>query len=185
MSLTTAQLQTLKAAILADNNLTAWVTAGSTYLIAQYLQTTASTFVVWKTTTNVSDIYDAIQWANLTPTDAVPTDTQLNVEIWMARNLECQSKQLNLQIMLQGQMTVNSLKSNVRGGLQDALTNIPSGAGGVIQAANWVAVKTAMQRFATKFEALYATGTGTATTPGALTLEGGPQEYDVIQALAS
>ena len=84
----------------------------------------------------------------------------------------CQAKQINLQILLQGQDSINSGKSNIRAGFQDALTNIPSGVAGVLQSANWVAVKTAMTRNATVLEKILATGTGTAASPASMGFEG-------------
>ena len=39
------------------------------------------------------------------------------------------------------------------------------------------------KRAASKFEAIFATGTGTTVTPGYLTIEGGPDDYSVIQAM--
>ena len=175
--MTPAQLVTLTASILADANLTALVAEGATGAIAQYLRTD-STFVVWRTTTPVSDIDDAIIWANMTPTDA-PDGTA----IYTNRALFSQAKQISLQTMVQGQSSISSAKTNVRSGLQDALTNLPTGAGGATQAAGWTAVRLAMQRPASIFEKIYATGTGTQASPGALVLEGGPDDYSVIQAL--
>lgn len=175
--LTTAQLQALKAAILADPNCTAWVADGSHGAIAEYLRG-PSTFVVWKSQTATQDIYDGVTWANLTPTDAADgTATYTN------RALVCQAKQLNLQILLQGRDSVNSSKSNIRTGLQDALTNVPSGAGGALVSAGWTAVRLAMQRFASLYEKVYATGTGTQGSPGALVIDGWLDDYLVVQAL--
>lgn len=175
--LTTAQLQAIKAAILADANLTTLVAEGATGAIAQYLRGD-STFVVWRTSTPISDVDDAIVWANMTPTDA-PDGTAL----YTNRALFAQAKQISLQTMVQGQQSISSAKANVRAGLQDALTNLPTGIGGVTQAAGWGAVRLAMQRHASLFEQIFATGTGTTASPGTLVLEGGPDDYSVIQAL--
>ena len=171
------QLLALKTAILADAALADLVAQGATGAIAEYLRT-PSTFVVWRTSTQTQDIYDAITWANFTPQDT-PDATAL----YTNRALACQGKQFNLQTLLQGRESVNSAKANIRAGLQDALTAIPSGAAGAGKNGGWSAVQTAMQRFATWGEKVFATGTGTAGSPGTLVLEGVPSDYDVIQAL--
>jgi len=175
--MTNAQLIALKAAILADPNLTAQVSAGATGAIAEYLRG-ASTFIVWRSSTAAQDIYNAITWANLTPTD-VPDSTA----VWTNRSLACQGKQFNVQTLLQGRDRISSDKPNVRAGLQDGLTNVPSGAAGATVSAGWTTVRLAMQRPASVFEKIFATGAGTQATPGSLVLEGGPQDYDVVQAL--
>lgn len=172
-----AQLLTLKAAILADSAIADLVAQGATGAIAEYLRTN-STFVVWRTATATQDIYDAINWANLTPADA-PDSTQL----WLNRAIACQGKQFNLQTLLQGRDHIRSSKANIRAGLQDALTAIPSGPGGANRNGGSAAVQTAMQRFATIGEKIFATGTGTAASPGNIVLEAVPTDYEVVQAL--
>jgi hypothetical protein len=180
-ALTSAQLVTLKANIAAnvDSTFIALRNAGSTGDMANWYNV-ASSFIVWSTYTAVADINDNIVWANLTPVDA-PDTTQL----WMNRALLCQGKQFNLQIMLGGLNVVNSSKTNIRAGLQDALTNVPSGTAGALVSAGWVPVKTVMQRAATRGEAVFATGTGTSTTPGSLVYDGMISNYDIINALNS
>lgn len=175
--MTNSELIALKSAILSDANLTTFVAEGATGAIAEYLRG-PSTFVVWRTYAPVADIDDAIIWANMTPTDA-PDGTA----IYTNRALFAQAKQISLQTMVQGQQSISSAKANVRAGLQDALTNLPTGAGGATQAAGWAAVRLAMQRNASHFEKIFATGTGTTASPGTLVLEGGPDDYSVIQAL--
>lgn len=175
--LNNTQLLALKSAILADVNLTTLVTEGATGAIAEYLRGD-SPFIVWRTSTPISEIDDAIVWANMTPTDA-PDGTSL----YTNRALFAQSKQISLQTMVQGQQAINSSKANIRTGLQDALTNLPTGAGGATQTAGWTAVRSTMQRHASLFEKIFATGTGTTGSPGNLVVEGGPDDYSVIQAL--
>lgn len=180
--MTPAQLQTFKAAILADSNLTALVATGQTGAIAQYYQAD-STFYVWRGLTSASDILDAITWANLTPVDSPD-----NTATFTNRALICQAKQLNLQILLQGREQVSTGKANVRSGLSDALQNVPAGASGALLDAGWAGaakVKAAITRLANKLERLFATGTGTTANPGNLVVELFPQISDVDQALAS
>lgn len=173
MVLTLAQYQTLKADIVA-NFPGAPTTADQNFAIAAFYNAVPSPdFFVYRTNVPVQDIYDQIQWAKMTPSDA-PDGTAA----WTNRSLACQGKQFNLQLLLQGaQQTINAAKSNVRAGLQDALTNVPSGAAGVTQAAGWVGVRdVAMARKATRIEKLFADTSvgngGTAATAATMVLEG-------------
>lgn len=180
--MTPAQLVTLKAAILAevDPTFADYRDQGATGLMAEWFNA-ASTFVVWRNNTPTSDIANAVSWANFTPADT-PDGTAL----WTNRALACQGKQFNLQnLFLAAQGSLSSGLTNIRQGIQDSLTNVPAGASGASVSAGWAAVRTAMQRFATRGEKVFATGTGTAATPGVLTFEGGVSDYDVVQALGS
>lgn len=177
----TTQLQVLKAAIAAetDQTLVNARTAGNNTDIAAFYNA-PSAFVVWRSSMPSSEVQDAIAWANMTP-----SDTPDGSEIGKHRELRCQSKQFNLQNLIVGRESISVGRANIRAGLQDALTNIPRGAGGAIQAANWVAVRAAMQRNASRVEALFATGTGTGATPGNLVFEGTISREDIIAAFAS
>lgn len=176
-----AQIATLKVALFAetDASVVAWRAANETGLIAAWYSAESPDYYVWRSTTPVADIMDAINWQNLTPADA-PDGTQT----WMNRSLACQGKQFNVQTML-FRDSVNTSKANVRAGLQDALTNIPSAAGGVAQSAGWVSVKAAITRKATRAEKVFATGAGTQATPATLTYEGGASNEDIVRALHS
>ena len=177
MVLTTAQLQALKADIAAAGDLSVFPnTSDGNFAIAQlYNLSAVPAFIVWATDVPVRNVYDAITWANLTPNDT-PDTTQL----WENRALMCQAKQINLQIMLQGQATVNGAKANIRAGLQDALTAIPSGTGGAPRAAGWATgVQPSLQRTATRIEKLLAAGVGTSASPATMTVEGAIGHEDV------
>lgn len=178
MSLTPAQIAVLKAAITAeiDPTFVALRQAGATGAMTEWYNA-PSTYVVWRSTTQAADIFDAIVWANLTPADTPDGTAQ-----WQNRSLACQGKQFNIQTLLAGREAIGSGKPNVRAGLQDALTNVPAGAAGANIAAGWATVRVAMQRAANRAEKLYATGLGTAATPGVLAFEGGLVEYDIVQA---
>ncbi len=173
----TSQLQTLKAGLLADPVTAAYIAAGTPGYCYDYLAE-ATAFVVWQARVDVQKVFDAITWANLTPADA-PDDTTT----WTNRNLQCQSKQLNLQTILQGRTSFDGRRANVRAGLQDALTNLPSGAGGASIAAGWAGVRTVMQRYANRAELLFSSGTGTAATPGDLSWEGRVSYDEITQAV--
>lgn len=183
MSLTPAQLATLKADILADGTLNAKPDTpdGNIEVAAAYNALAAGPFTVWASTTPTSTVFDAIIWASLTPTDAAD-----GTALWTNRNLMCQSKQMNVQTMLVGRESISSGKANIRAGLQDALTNVPSGASGANLAAGWTAVRDGMKRSATRGEKLFATGgNGAFGTPADLGFEGQLTYSDVHQARIS
>lgn len=166
--MTPAQITLIKAAIAADPVMSqAAMDPPGHQVVQNALNAIDPAFFVWKTTSDAAAINDAITWANLTPSDAAD-----GTAIFTNRALVCQAKQINLQIFLQGRDTINSAKNNIRAGFQDSLTNIPSGAGGVLQNANWPAVKTAMTRNANVLEKVLATGTGTTGSPANLGFEG-------------
>lgn len=179
--LTAAQKTTLKTFINGDVNISGQpANSDGAFFIAAYLNAAASpSFFVYRTNIPVQEIYDQITWANLTPTDA-PDGTQT----WLNRAMHCQGKQFNVQIILQGQATINGAKSNVRAGLQDALTNVPSGASGVTVSAGWVSVRdNALARLATKFEKVFATtgGNGSTAALAAVMAVEGPISYQDVQ----
>lgn len=167
--MTPAQLLIIKNYIAADSYLNGQGWDGDALgVIRDALNAPASPlFYVWRTTTPAADIGNAIVWSALTPVDAPDgTATYTN------RALLCQAKQINVQTLIQGRDSVASNKSNIRAGLQDALTNIPAGASGASIGAGWASVKSAMTRTATVLEQLLSTGTGTAVTPADLGYEG-------------
>jgi hypothetical protein len=177
--MTPAQLLLIKAEIAADPALNSLPnTADDAYAIADALNLLPSPdFMVWQTNLPTQAVFDAITWANLTPADA-PDGTAA----WTNRALACQGKQFNLQTILTGREYINATKVNIRAGLQDALTSVPSGAGGATRPAGWVAVQTAMQRKATRAEKVLATGVGTAANPALLGFEGIVTHQDVLTA---
>lgn len=171
MSLTQTQLTALGAAIAADPALSAFPLGSDGALaLAQVLNAPASpTFTVWRTDAKVSDIADAINWALYTPADAADTTT-----IYTNRALLAQTKQMNLQLMLQGRTTLDCSKANIRAGLRDAVIQVPTGVGGAPTApggASGATVLTACTRAASLAEKILAgspvaTGTVTANLLG-------------------
>jgi hypothetical protein len=130
--------------------------------LANYLNG-ASAQVVWNEKVSINKIKSDIIWANFTPQD-VPDATLL----WSARAQVCRLKQANIDILIRnddGTGFVDATKPGIRGGFQDALTAIPAGASGASKSGGWAAVKLQLQRFATKLEELFLTGTGDSTTP--------------------
>lgn len=176
-----AQLLLIKAAIQADSVLNAMPnTADDAFAIADALNVSTADYFVWQTSMPATAVFDAITWANLTPQD-VPDGTTT----WTNRALCCQGKQFNVQTMLTGRESINPSKANIRAGLQDALTQVPSGAGGAARSAGWASVQTAMQRKATRAEKALSTGTGSAASPALLGFEGQLSYQDVLDARAA
>lgn len=154
-----------------------WFAGGFDQVCADLLNVVDPAFNVYRTAIPVAEVFDAVTWANFTPSDAVPTADALSNALFQSRQIACQTKQMNVQTMLMGQTTVNGSKPNIRAGLQDALTNLPSGANGALRSAGWVTVRdTVLTRPATRAEKLYADKTngngGTKTTAAVLTFEG-------------
>jgi hypothetical protein len=179
--LTPAQSATLRAAIIAETDAAFVVarTQGATGTMAAFYNQNAADFYVWRSSTPVNEIMDAVAWAAMTPVDA-PDGTAA----YTNRALACQGKQFNLQTLLVGREQVNSARTNIRAALQDALTSLPSGAGGATQSGGWVAVREAMKRLAKRGEKLYVTGgNGALATPATLVFEGDIGGDDVATAL--
>lgn len=164
--MTPAQLATLNTYI---NTVPEWAAlpnnTNSAAVIAEALNEPASPdFLLWRTDAPVSSIYDAIDYTKFTPTD-VPDNTAT----FTNRTLVVQTKQMNLQLMLQGRQTVDASKANVRAGLRDAVIALPSGAGGVASSAggaSGVNVMNALTRKSTLAEKVLVAGsaqTGTVT----------------------
>ena len=174
--MTPAHQAILKAAVLADPTMSAAWAVGNEPVVVEALNQVDAAYFVWRNNTPTQDIYDAVAWTSMTPVDAPDGTT-----VWTNRALACQGKQFNLQTLLQGRESINSNKANIRAGLQDSLTGLPSGAGGTIVGAGWTAVKTAMTRNATLAEKLCATGSGTAATPSTLGHDGNISAYELEQ----
>lgn len=202
MALTPAQLAALKADILAN---TATIPAGQPWtnafagvqvknvpntgdgcvtIAGWYNQTAAPDFYVWRDLP-METVLALIAYANMTPADAVPTDTALNVAIWQARSLACQGKQFNLQNLTIGRSTAPMKRTNYRAALQDCLTAIPAGFSGGSLSANWVGVRDAAKSLARYVEKALATGTGSFASPADLSHEGTVSAMDIESALLS
>jgi hypothetical protein len=187
MPLTPAQLVTLKAAIDADGALSAIPnTPDGAYAIADAFNAPASPAAyVWRSYTDADTIKNAITWKNLTPTDA-PDGTQA----WANRSLACQGIQFNIQTLLSSGMSqLATGRLAIRQGLQDALSTVPSGAGGASQDAGWAGVsgvKAAITRVATRLEKLFQTGgSGTTGSPWISAFVGDPYTVTYQEVLAA
>lgn len=139
--------------------------AGDAALIAGHYNTlTSPAYYLWRSKVPVGEIFDQITWVNYTPADAVPTDTELNAEIWQGRSLACQGKQFNLQTMLiAGNGFLDAVKPGIRAGLNDATTALPSGTNGASRSGGWTGILAILKRVARNVEKVFgsaATGTG-------------------------
>lgn len=176
--LTSNQLQTLKTAVLSDPAAAAYRTAGDSYGLKLWLDGASATSV-WRTDAPVAAIIDAINWANYTPNDAADSTV-----IYTNRALLAQTKQMNLQLMLQGRQTLDASKANLRAGLRDAVIQVPTGTAGAMTSpggAGGATVLNVCVRTATRAEAALAgapTQTGTVAA-SALTFEG-PVDSDSV-----
>lgn len=183
--MTPQQLQAIKTYIDSVPELAAQPSnSDGAFAIAEVLNALAApAFVVWNPAAPLDRVQEAVMWANLTPADAPDATT-----VWTNRSLACQGKQFNLQMILtRPSATLRGDLSRVRNGLQDALTNVPSGAGGSPVDAGWIGAsgaRVALQRNAKVAEKLLATGAGTTATPATMTFEGGVTFQDVEQARA-
>jgi hypothetical protein len=179
--LTPAQRTTLRTFLLAqtDQTLVDAIAGGNDGAVANWLNAEASPqFFVWRSTTPVDDVTDAILWAKMTPADA-PDGTQ----IWANRSLAAQGKQFNLQNIFLGRNVVATGKGNIRTAIEDSLTNLPTAVAGAVQGAGWNAVKAAISRPANRLEKSFATGTGTAAAPATLVAEGSIDSAEIASVL--
>ncbi len=186
--MTPAQLAAIKADIAANPDLNAYPNnSDGSYEIARLYNLTASPQqLVWRTDAPVQAIYDAIDWTKFTPVD-VPDAT--SAPLATARLLAIQTKQMNLQNMLQGRTTVDASKANIRAGLRDAVVALPAGANGAAVTAGGASgatVLAACVRPATRMEKLLKLSDATtgSTTAALLGFEGACTYQDIDAARA-
>lgn len=188
--MTPEQHAALKAAINANPTWVAFPQTTDGYVaLAQALNAPANpAFTVWRTEAPISAILDAINFALYTPNDVVggsDTDPVLSRKIgWL---LTAQTKQMNLQLMLQGRQSLDASLSNLRAGLRDAVIQVPTGAGGAMTApggSSGATVMTVCTRNANRAENLFAAPSQTTGTVSAkvLTFEGYITSEDVQAA---
>ena len=141
------QLQTLKAAILADPVLSAYPqNSDGSYAIAELLNKPADpTFIVWKTDVSIDEIMrNGMDWARVD-----------NLSVGKARIWD----------WLGRLGVINSSKTNVRAGIDAAW--VGTAADLAVRAAIYVHCK----RPATVLEKIFATGTGTDASPATMVVE--------------
>ena len=171
--MTPAQLTALRAACFADPTAAAFFVApGNASGLRSYLNG-ASASNAWRTDAPVEAILDAITFSNYTPNDAIggsDTDPTLTRKVgWL---LTAQTKQMNLQLMLQGRATINAAKVNVRAGLRDAVIQVPTGAGGANTSPGGASGSTVLNnctRPALRAEVMLAAASQASDTTGSVT----------------
>ena len=158
MALTSAQLQTLKTAILADPELAAKpLNSDGAFDIAVALSAPASpAFIVWRTNVPVDEIMrNGMDWARVD-----------NLSVGKARIWDWMSRL----------GTFDASKPNIRAGI-DA-----SWVGTAADLAVRATVYTHCKRNATRAEKIFATGTGSDADPATMAVEGMLLWQDVEQA---
>jgi hypothetical protein len=162
MALTTSQQATLKTYIQADPILGTLITGVDS--INQIISTLNSIVIpdyfIWNKLVPTDAINDAITWTNFTPNDSPDTTV-----LFQNRALICQIKLEQLQALLIGRTFFDATKQSQVSGLQDALTNLPSGISGTNRSGGWPAVKLILSKQASVVQKLFATGTGTQASP--------------------
>lgn len=189
-NLTTAQLQTLNAAIKANPTWSAYPkNSDGHFALAGVLNAPAApAFKVWRTDAKTTLLIDSINLANYTPNDAIAdSDSGDLLQRKNGRLLTAQTKQMNLQLMLQGRETLNCSTATVRANLRDAVILLPTGAGGANTSpggASGATTLTACTRNATEAEKILAGATETTGTVTAAVLgfEGALSAQDVEAA---
>jgi hypothetical protein len=162
MALTTAQLQTLKAAILADPTLAAKPnnTDGNFDIAAAMNAIATPDFFVWRTSVPIDEIMrNGFDWTRVD-----------NLTVGKSRIWE----------WMTAIGTIKPNQDNVRAGVLAVFTT-------ALDQPNRLAVFGHCQRQATRAEKLFATGTGATTTdqgvgPAQLTFEGNLSYQDVTSA---
>ena len=190
MSLTAAQLQTLKTNIAANTNTVSVDGDAPTAINAVphdadaaqaiadwYNQIASPAYTVWNTSVQLKSIRAAVNLQNYTPTDAVPpsgSTVQITNDAMLFANrcMACQLKQGNAIFLISGEGSVDCSPLQYRQSYNDCMTAIPSGTGGANQNAGWGvpatpgAVRLAMQRQATNTEKLFAVASTAAPNAG-------------------
>lgn len=154
MPLTTGQRQTLAAHIQADPTLAALPNNPDGWAAATTAlnATAAPAFYVWRTSVDVDEIMaNGFDWTRVD-----------NATVGKARIWEW--------MMSRG--TLNPSKPNIRAGIDEAWSGAPN-------AAHRDAIYAHCKRPATRAEKLFATGTGTAQSPGTMGFEGQVSPLDV------
>lgn len=164
--LNNAQLLILKNAIIAETDpiVTDALAIGSHNVIADFYNTDHATTIVWKTYLKEHDIVSNVS------EESTSWD-------WTAYIATSVAEKMAWERIFNGTFSINPSLDQVRSGIA-AIFSGPSGAG---QRAHLLAIA---KRHATKAEALYITGNGTAASPGKLTFEGWIHFNDVTAALA-
>jgi hypothetical protein len=179
MALTPAQQATVKT----------WLTANAQTLNDQQAAdalnaSAAGPWYVYRTNMPKAEVQNAVAYANMTPAQAIPASGDA-LQIWIAKALLAQGKQFNLQNLLMDSDTLNFALPNIRAGIQDSLTALPTKADGTTQTGGWNVLQNLISRASTVAEKLLSTGTGSQAVPATMGFEGSITPQDVIDAYNS
>ena len=170
MSLTTAQLATLKADILADGTLNAFPanSDGAFAIAAAYALTAVPDFWVWRSAVSMDEI-------------TTKTSVDGTVFAWTGTGFitRAQGERDAWTAIFGTNRTCNPSLANTR----QAFSDIFSGATAPAPA-NRTHLLTVARRKATRIEKLFATGTGSTAVPALMGYEGSISYNDVLQARA-
>lgn len=158
--MTPAQLQTLKASILADPVLSALplTSGGAGVIVEAYNLQAAPDFIVWRTSVSWDEIMlNGMDWARV---DNLSVG-KARIWDWMFQN---------------GSRSMNPSKANIRAGIDAAWV------GTAADLAVRASVYTHCKRLATRGEKLFAFGTGSVAAPATMSYEGAITSDDVQQA---
>lgn len=158
MHLTDAQIQTLRAALLAETDPTfvGYRNNGQTPLMAAFFNAN-STFIVWKTSVPRNEVGKTFVATGLAAITSGNNDKLANFAAWNE--------------------TVNPSRLDQRQFFDD-IFSVAAGA------STRAALLALWKRPATRAERLYATGAGTDAAPGLLVFEGLVEDADISAALA-
>ena len=134
-------------------------------IIAYYNTAPTPAVYCWNPQTPISDLFDAIDYTAFTPNDSTSDTTQ----VYNNRAQAILIKQAVLQVILTNKDFVNMAKANIRAGLKDATTSLPSGNSGANRSAtgtNGINLLNAGLKALNRVEAFFAT---TTETTGAVT----------------
>lgn len=157
--LTSAQLATLKADILADAAFTGvpMNSDGDFLIAAAYNLLSSPAFIVWRTDVPTKDVKKAIVWTEYIGRSVGERDA--------------------FTLMISNGI-INAADTNIRQGITDCF----SGPTGASTRANLTAIT---KRTALRIEKVLATGTGSDASPGTMTFEGTISFQDIGAARAS
>lgn len=203
-ALTPAQQTTLAADLASNTALVNGVQIKDTVKSADnavavanhYNQPTSPAYLAWRSDASVPDILDQVTWTNYTPADNPPASgstVQISNDMMLYQNraMLIAIKQTNLTLMLTGRATFNAAKPTLRGGLNDATLNLPSGAAGALRSGGWANILPVLRRTTLRGERLYTTAAtgvgndgipgnrGTATNPDLMGFEGQITDADI------
>ena len=167
MALTPAQKLTLKAAILADSGANVFYSIGDLDGLASYLNTLPSpTFWAWRTDVSRSDIYTS-------QNDLAVSGAQTGFWNWTTYKNQGVAEQNAWTQMFMGDLA-NFARQNVRDGIGAIFTG---SAQATAQRDHCLAVG---RRPVTRFERVFAVGTGSPVSPAAMAVEGVLSVSDLI-----